>query len=307
MNIIVPITIVDSAIKAGTSIAEPATGETAWVSSGTYVVGDLRIRATTHRVYACVQGHTGRAALPEVDSAFWLDKSPTQRYAPFDIYTTTAVNTTGSITYVLQVGFFNALSFYGLVGGSLVATIRAAPGGAVLYTSTTELFSQAPGIYELLFTNTAQIARVVLRDLPISPTAELTVVVNGGTGIPVGLGMLNIGDYRQLVGQSALGGTQYGASADPKSYSYIKFNEDGTSVIKRRGSSTDMRGTVLLDVVEASSAVDLVQRVLDIPVSCIATDERGYDYLNVFGLISGSMVATGPAHAEFSFQVKGFI
>lgn len=307
MNIIVPISVGDSAIKAGTSIAEPATGETAWVSAGTYVVGDLRIRATTHRVYACVQGHTGRANLPEADTAYWLDKSPTQRFAPFDIYTTTAVNTTGSITYVLQVGFFNALSFYGLVGGNMVVTIRAAPGGAVIYTSTTELYSQAAGIYELLFSNTAQISRVVLKDLPINPNAELTVVINGGTGIPVALGMLNIGDYRRLIGQSAWGGTEYGASADPKSYSYIKFNDDGTSVIKRRGFATDMRGTVMLPMEEASNALDLVQRVLDIPVSCIASDASGYDYLNVFGLISGSMTATSVIHADFTYQVKGFI
>lgn len=125
MNILVPIPITDSMLLAGTTIAEPAPGETAWVSGATHVVDDLRIRATTHRVYACMQAHTGRAQLPENDPAFWKDKEPTQRFAPFDAYTTTAAKTTGSLTYVLQPGFFNALSFYGLVGASLTVIGRA--------------------------------------------------------------------------------------------------------------------------------------------------------------------------------------
>jgi hypothetical protein len=307
MNIILPLTITDAMIKSGTTIAEPASGETAWVASGTYAVGDLRIRATTHRVYACVQAHTGRAALPEVDSAYWLDAGPTQRFAPFDVYTTTAAKTTSSLTYVLQPGFFNALSFYGLVGASLAITVKDAPGGAVLYSRSVELFAQAAGLYELLFAPLRQINRIVLSEIPIGPTAELTITVTAATGQPVALGMVNVGDYRRLIGQAEWGGTEYGASADPKSYSYIRFFEDGSSLIKRRGSATDMRGTVVLPADEAAAAVDLVQLVLDVPVSCVATDAQGYDYLNVFGLISGSMTAAGPSHANFAFTVKGFL
>lgn len=307
MNIILPITVTAAMLQSGTTIAEPAPGETAWVASATYAVGDLRIRATTHRVYSCVQGHTGRTALPESDAAYWLDKEPTQRHAPFDVYTTTAAKTTGSLTYVLQPGFFNALSFYGLIGASLAVTVKDAPGGTAIYSKTVELYAQAAGLYELLFSPLRQITRIVLSDIPISPSAELTIVVNAGAGLPVALGMANVGDYRRVIGASAWGGTEYGASADPKSYSYIKFFDDGTSLIKRRGSATDMRGSVLLPAEEAASAVDLVQQVLDVPVSCVATDAAGYDYLNVFGLLSGSMTAATHNTANFAFSVKGFL
>lgn len=307
MNILVPLTITSSMISAGTSIAEPAAGETAWVSAGTYVLGDRRIRTTTHRVYECVQAHTGRTALPEADSAYWLDIAPTQRYAPFDIYTSTAATGTTSITYVMQVGFFNAISFYGLVGATLSVTVKDAPAGTVLYTSATDLYAQATGLYELLFSPLRQISRVVLKNLPISPTAEVTIVVSGASGAAVGIGMINIGDYRPLVSNGIWGGTQYGASADPKSYSYIKYFDDGTVQIQRRGATTDLSCEVVMPASDAAAAIDLVQSVLDVPVSCVATDVEGFDYLNVFGLISGSLSAAGPTHASFNFSVKGMI
>lgn len=307
MNIIVPLAITADMIKTGTTIAEPAAGETLWVTGGTHTAGEVRIRTTTHRQYTCVQSHTGRAALPEVDAAFWKNSAPTQRFAPFDIYTSTAAETTGSLTYVMQPGFFNALSFYGLLGASIAVTVKDAPGGAVIYSYTGELYAQAPGLYELLFAPLRQISRIVLRDIPVAAAAELTVTVDAGSGLPVKLGMLNIGDFRSLVVSAIWGGTEYGASADPKSYSFVKSNDDGTSDIRRRGSATDMRGSVLMPADQAESAVDLVQSVLDIPVSCIATTAAGYDYLNVFGLLSGSQRAEGPTQSRFEFSVRGFI
>lgn len=308
MNILVPLTITSAMIGAGTTIAEPdvAGGEVAWNAATNYTVGTVAIRTTTHRKYRnAIPGVD--AGLPESTPARWLDIGPTNRYAPFDIYTNTATTGTTSFTYVLSPGFFNALSFYGLVGSTLTVTIKDAPGGTVIYTSTTELFVPAAGLYEYLFSPLRQISRVVLKALPISPTAELTVTVAGGTGNPVALGMLNIGNLRSLIASGLFGGTEYGASAEPKSYSYIKYFDDGTTQIVRRGATTDMRGNVFMPAGDATAAVDLVQSVLDVPVSCIATDAAGYDYLNVFGLVSGSAEASGPTHANFSYSVKGFI
>jgi hypothetical protein len=129
MNILTPLTITGAMILAGTTIAEPDASETAWVSAGTYTVGQERIRTTTHRVYECVQASSGRTALPEVDTAYWLEKRPTKRWAPFDSYTSTAASGTTSMTYVLQPGYFNALAMYGLIGTSAAITVKDAPAG----------------------------------------------------------------------------------------------------------------------------------------------------------------------------------
>ena len=115
MKILTPLAITDAMILAGTTVAEPAAGETAWVSGANYVVGDLRIRVSTHRVYRCAVAHTGSTTPPETDTTRWVEEGPTQRWAPFDNYTNTAATGTTSLTYVLQTGFANALALYGLV------------------------------------------------------------------------------------------------------------------------------------------------------------------------------------------------
>lgn len=304
MNILTPLTITDSMILAGTSIAEPSAGETAWVSAGTYALGDLRIRTTTHKVYSCVQAHSGRTALPENDSAYWLEKSPTNRWSPFDSYTSTPATATTSLTYVLQPGYFNALAMYGLVGTSAEITVKDAPGGSTIYSNTVSLLENPVGWWEYLFLPTRQISKIILTDIPIRPSAELTIVITGAT---CAVGMINVGDYKSILGESVWGGTQQGAKAEPVSYSYIKTNADGTTTIIRRNAATSMRASVVLPRENADYALTCIQEVLDVPVSWVATDESGFVGLNVFGLGSGSLSYDSFNVATLDLSVKGMI
>ena len=304
MNILTPLTITDAMILAGTTIAEPDASETAWVSAGTYSLGQERIRSTTHKVYECVQASTGRTALPEVDSAYWLEKRPTKRWAPFDSYTSTAASGTTSMTYVLQPGYFNALGMYGLVGTSAAITVKDAPGGATIYSNTVSLLEDPTGWWEFLFLPVRQISKIILTNIPIRPTAELTITLTGAT---VEVGMINVGDYKSLIGDGDWGGTQYGASAEPVSYSYIKTNADGTTTIVRRNAATSMRASIILPRDQADYALACVQDVLDVPVSWVATDANGFTGLNVFGLGSGSLSYDSFNIATLDLSVKGMI
>ena len=304
MNILTPLTITDAMILAGTTIAEPDASETAWVSAGAYSLGQERIRSTTHKVYECVQASTGRTALPEVDSAYWLEKRPTKRWAPFDSYTSTAASGTASMTYVLQPGYFNALGMYGLVGTSAAITVKDAPGGATIYSNTVSLLENPLGWWEFLFLPVRQIGKIILTNIPIRPTAELTITL---TGASVAIGMINVGDYKSLIGDGDWGGTQYGASAEPVSYSYIKTNADGTTTIVRRNAATSMRASIILPRDQADYALACVQDVLDVPVSWVATDANGFTGLNVFGLGSGSLSYDSFNIATLDLSVKGMI
>ncbi len=304
MNILTPLTITDAMILAGTTIAEPDASETAWVSAGTYSLGQERIRSTTHKVYECVQASTGRTALPEVDSAYWLEKRPTKRWAPFDSYTSTAASGTTSMTYVLQPGYFNALGMYGLVGTSAAITVKDEPGGATIYSNTVSLLENPTGWWEFLFLPVRQISKIILTDIPIRPTAELTITLAGAS---VAVGMINVGDYKSLIGDGEWGGTQYGASAEPVSYSYIKTNADGTTTIVRRNAATSMRASIILPRDQADYALACVQDVLDVPVSWVATDANGFTGLNVFGLGSGSLSYDSFNIATLDLSVKGMI
>ena len=85
---------------------------------------------------------------------------------------------------MIQPGFYGAVRVYGLKGDSCTITVRDAPGGAVVATQTFDLFAQAAGLYELLFTVLPGVDQVGLDDLPILPVSELTVTVNAaGAGV----------------------------------------------------------------------------------------------------------------------------
>lgn len=309
MNIISPITITAAMIGAGTTIAEPSAGETAWSGSAVaYVVGDVRIRATTHRKYRCAANHTSAASpLPENDPTRWVDIGPTDRWAPFDIYTSTQASTTTSLTYVLQPGYFNALALYGLTGSQYSITIKDAPGGTTIYTASGYLSEDPLGWYEYLFSAPRTINKLVFSGLPIRPTAELTLTITAASGQPVGVGIIVCGDYVDLAGSGTWGGTLQGAKAEPVTYSYIKTNDDGTTTVVRRHAATNMRCTVAMPRSEADVALQAIQQVLDVPVAWIATNATGYAGLNVFGIASASMSYDTFGTANLEINVKGLI
>lgn len=307
MNIINPIALTAAMIGGATTITEPAAGETAWVSAGTYALGDLRIRTTTHRVYKCVQAHTGRTALPEDDAAYWLDYQPTQLWAPFDVYTNTAAATTTTMTYVLTPGYFNAIALYGLVGTSYTLTVKDVTGGSTIYSSSGYLSEAPVGWYEYLFGAVVAVRKLVFTSIPIRPAAELTLTITAGTGEAVGVGMIVCGDYAPLHGFGDWGGAQYGASAEPVTYSYIQTDEYGTTTIVRRHSATNLRVSVALPRDQADAALQAMQSVLDVPVAWVATDAAGYAGLTTFGIGSGSMNYDNYVAATFDITVRGLV
>lgn len=305
MFMLMPIPIVDSMLLAGTSITEPAPTETAWVSGGSYTLGMRRIRSATHRVYECVQAHSGRTTAPESDPTYWLDVGPTQRWAPFDTYVSTAAAAADSIVYELQPGYFNACAIYGLVGSSLAVSVLDGPGGETIYSTERALYADPEGWYEYLFLPALPREKVVLTGFPIRPGAVLRIIVSGAQ---VAVGLIAVGDFRSIFGEvGEPAGVMWGASVEPVTYSYIKTNDDGTTKIVRRPSATGLRCNVHLPLAAANYALSSVRSVLDVPVAWIGPDVSGVEGLNVFGLGSGSLTYDGPRHATLSLSVKGLI
>jgi hypothetical protein len=308
MKILAPLTITDAMILAGTTVAEPAAGETAWVGGAAYVVGDLRIRVSTHRVYRCAVAHSGSTTPPESDTTHWVEEGPTQRWAPFDNYTNTAATGITSIAYVLQTGFANALALYGLVGSTATITVKESPAGAVIFDQSYSLFESAPDWYEYLFIEQKSLTKLVIPGLPIRPGATMTITIAAAPGAAVGVGMIVPGDYRSLLGDSAaFGGTLQGASAEPVTYSYIDTDKFGKTTIVRRHAATSMRATVAMPRSQADTALSVIQDVLDTPCAWVATDAQGYAGLNVFGLGSARVGYDSFGIANIDISVKGMI
>lgn len=306
-RVMVPVTISDSMILAGTSIAEPAAGEATWVPGGTYPLGQERIRATTHRVYECVQAHSGRTALPEADPAYWKDMRPTLKWAPFDDYSNTKARATTSLTYVLQPSFVNALGLYALEGSAYSLTIKDAPGGAVIRTETGDLYAQAGGFYELLYTPLLQLTQISFDGLPLSPTAEINITISAAPGGAVAVGTIKAGDWRWFAGDGAFGGTQYGAESDRSSYTYREFAFDGTYRTVKRPSTRDVRASVVVDAQQAMNADAILGEIIDTAVPFEACGLPQYGYLNTLGFVSGSIRADNYGVTTLNLTIKGTI
>lgn len=304
---LVPLPITSAMISSST-IAEPASGEAVYVSGTTYAIGALVISTTTHRVYQSLQNsNVGHAPTVMENSAWWQDIGPTQKWAPFDNYTSTAATGVTTLSYVLLPGFVNAIALYGIVGGTVTVSIKDAPGGTVIYTETISVYDGAAGWYEYYYTAPKQKTKVVLTGLPLRPNPEITVTVSAGTGVAVGLGMLAIGDMRNLLDGAEWGGTVYGATAEPTTYSYIKADDFGNVTIKRRYSATNINIKVIMPQGQADYALQSLQGLLDVPAAWIATDQDGYQGLNAFGLASGSISYDGPSNASLSIRVASMI
>lgn len=312
MKLLVPITI-QAAMLTAASIAEPDTagGEVAW-ASGTFAVGDRRVVAAAHSVYQCTSAGTSTDS-PDTTAgaAMWQRVGPSNRWAAFDSFTSTQSTSTASVSYTLRPQqAFNAVALYGCKGQQVTVTVTEGPGGAVLFTYTGPLYEPAIGWWEWLFSRARTISKLVVRDIPIAADPVLTVTVDPLPGESAAIGILALGDLRAIIGDAEWGGTQKGASAEPKTYSYIDTDEFGSTVIKQRPSATDMSATVKMPRASADYALACVQEVLDVPAAWIATDANGYAGLNVFGLGKGAVkydVDDGATTAELSLNVMGFI
>ena len=304
-RVMVPLDMADAMLTSCT-IAEPASGETAWVSAASYTAGDYVIRTTTHRVYRAITTHTGVTTLPENDATNWYDVGPTNRWSPFDAYVSTACSDVTSVSYVIEPGYINAIALYGLVGATLDVTYKDQSGGTTLYANSFDLTGPYYDEWDYCFGPHRTIDRMLVDSLTPYPDAELTLTLAAGTGNPVAIGMLAFGDMRPLI-LGDWGGTTYGAEIEPKTYSYIDVADDGTTTIRRRGSATDMTIDVVLPAEDADYAVATIQEVLDQPAAWSATTASNYLSYNIFGLASGRRRAESHVHDTFQITVKGMI
>ena len=179
----------------------------------------------------------------------------------------------------------------------------------MLYEHDAPLTEDFAGWYEYLFVSPKVLTQFNVSSLPIRPTAELTVTVTAATGQPVGIGMIVLGDLVNLVGDLAdFGGTEYGATAEPVSYSYIKTDDFGETTIVRRSAATSMTAKIVLPAKNADDALRLIQDVLDVPVAWIALPGNPkYKGLNVFGLGSARVAYENFSIARIDLTVKGMI
>lgn len=303
LNVIIPTTITDSILISSTATEADYP---AWDSGDTYDAGDRVISTVTHRIYESGAGSNTNKdptlAINRVGSPpWWTEVSPTNRWNMFDGLLSTVTTVATPLTLVLQPGFISAMYFAGLVGENLSVSIKDEPGGTVVFTHSESLESSAPPDYwEYFFSPFRQKSDLFLRDIPPYSDMEVTVTISSVSG-NVGCGIFTIGDIRPL------GMTEYGAEAQPKTYSYIGIDDFGNTKIVRRPSAKDVRLVAIVDIENADYVEETIRNLQDVPAAWIGVDLANYAGLRVFGLGSGSIIYKGPTLASISLTVKGFI
>lgn len=306
-RVMVPVKITDAMVAAGTTVPEPntANGEVAWVASGSYAIDDLR--TSNGSVYSCSRAHSGRTARPEADPGYWLRKGPTDRMAPFDDYSATKSRGKGSISFVLTPGFINGVSVYGPEGATYSLVVRDAPGGDVIREQHGDLYAQAAGLWELLFTPLPALEKISMDEIPIAPNAEVSVTIRAPGNGAVAVGDIKVGDWRQLIGEANFGGAEYGAEAQRKSYTYRQVNDDGTFRQIPRGNVRDVTCRVVIDAEQAMYADAILGEIIDTVVPFEASGLPRYGYLNTRGFVTGSIRADNWGETSLNLIVKGAI
>lgn len=301
--ILMPITITEAMLTSST-IAEPAAGETAWVSGGSYTIGDRRIRATTHRTYKAITTHTGLTTPPEDDPTNWYDDGPTIKWAAFDALDSTESEATTSLTYVIEPGFANAVCIAGAAGETVTMTAKDATGGTVVKSYEAELVGPYYSLADWFWGPHRARTTHVVTDIPSYPDAEITVTITGATGATVRAGSIRVGNFVPLIISADWGGTEYGARAKPVNFDYIDVKKDGSWKVVPGRKATDISITAVLPQEDADYAVGVIQSISG-PTVIAGCTAAGYTSLVNFGIVKADLSYEGPNHVRIQIDQPG--
>ena len=302
-KVLEPIIIVPAMLTA-CSVAEPdtTTGEAAWVAATSYTIGQQVIRTTTHRVYTALASGID-AGLPESTPLRWKDTAPTNLWAAFDLYRSTAITQAGTLTMTVKPGIITGLAFFGLQGDSLRVVCKDATSLAVYYDTTFSLSNYLSGdlMWEFYYGIARQQDGLRISGLtPKNAQVEITLTASPTTG-NAAIGIFSLGSWNPL------GGPQYGFKAQPVDYSRITTDAYGTPTITKGLSAKNLSGECMMLAADTQAAANVIYRLLGTPCAISMSDDPAYDYLSAFGLLSADITAAGPAHTIFSITARGLI
>lgn len=281
-----------------------------WSAATTYVLGDRCYSATTHRIYECVKAGTPANLNKDptdpnnrtgATSTWWIDYAPTNRWAMFDDQVNTQTTASTSLTVVVRPGYLNSMYIAAVEADVISICIKDAPNGNVIYSYYGVLEGSAPSDwYEYFFDPFRPLTDFLVSGVDPFFNAEMTLILSKSAGT-VKCGIIALGDLKPL------GGTQYGAKAKPKTYSFIKVDDYGNNQIVKRKSAKDMSASAFLKLKEANSVLDIITNLLDVPCVWIGTDIPEYQGLRCFGLGSAEISYDHLEDCMLNLSVQGLI
>lgn len=294
LKVIVPIAITDTVLYSST-VPE---SETAWVSGGTYVVGDRR--RYNHSIYECSLNHTGITTTPDVDPNRWIYVSPTNRWKALDSSSSTKTAQATSISYTFRAGrAVTAVGVLNVVGGTSIRIRVVDPVYGTAYDVTTSIspITKKSTWWDWYFGPRSQTNRHIALDLPSLPNADIIIDVAGSSDLAIGV--ITIGTI-VVIGDSV----RYGAGTGITDYSVKEENQWGDVVLSRGNYAEKIN----LDLVVKTDDVDDVRDALTElrATPCVWVASPKFRSLVVFGYFYDfSIVIDGPFISECEIEIRG--
>lgn len=276
-KVLVPTAVTDTALKSCT-VAEPDTGETTWNAATAYTVGQEAIRPTLHKTYRRkVAGTTATA--PEADGTNWLEIGATNRWKQFDQKVGSRTTSSDNITTVLEMGSIEGLALLDLQGGTVFATLRASPGGAVAWTRSQNLDdTPVQSVYDWMYGEYRQLRNIIWTDLPGQfPSGELTVTVEA-TASGAAIGALVAGRVHTI------GLTEYGAGSGLLNWGKVIDDGFGNREWSEGGYANRVTLPLVMETADMSRVKRLLTSVRSTPSVYVASSRARYDTLNCYGV-----------------------
>ncbi|WP_137171444.1 hypothetical protein [Massilia sp. HP4] len=298
MKIIKP-TVITDAMLVSSSVPEPDAGEEVWVASKAYAAGNVVIRTTTHRKYERKVAGTSSTA-PESDPTNWFDIGPTNRWAMFDRKVGTTTTAATSVVVALRVGGVSGIGALELTGRELKATLRDAPGGAIVYTKTIVLDGTIiESVYEWFFADFEQQTDAVMIDLPQHFTnGELTIELTGTSGVEIGV--LQAGQVIEV------GMTKKGASVGITDFSKKERDVFGNFDILERTWSKNSSMQVLTDARDFNKIYRRLASIRAVPCIYIGTDRVGFEPMITYGFYKDFGITVDYEHSHLlNIEIEG--
>lgn len=271
MRVVPPLTVTPAMLTSST-IAEPAAGESVWVSGHSYSAKDVCILTATHRQYLCLAAVSGTTS-PDLDPTHWEDNGPTNKWAMFDLLRNTASSLTGAdIVTVLAPGVrMNSLGIVGLQAGTV--TVSQDIGATNYYLKTISGTERHTTDYlSYCFGGFRYKPSIVLFDIPMITGATITVTISNGSGTAL-CGGLVLGSYT-YIGEFLLG-----AVRDALNFTLINRDAFGNVVAIPRRSVPWIEGKLVINSSLAKIIMQLQNDLNGVPALWSGMDDLvDHDY-----------------------------
>ena len=305
--IIEPFTITDAILDASGSpplTNVPENDYPEWAVGTTYAIGDRVILISTHKIYESLLGsNVGNDPTVASTPTYWIEVSPTNRWASLDNSVSTSTVQADNITYTFEPGTaVNALAVLNIRNATqltitLVSPATGSPG--IVYEKIVDLTSlpASPDWWAWFYGVKRPQSQSILTDIPSYSDGIITVELLGGTDLSVGVIMFG----QQLTFGL---GIQYGARVGIQDYSRKETNEFGDTVLIQRAFAKRANFSLFIE----SGEVDVLQSTLSElrAKPCLWIASNVYQSTTVFGFYKNfDILISYPEHADCDLEIEG--